>query len=56
MTHFVWVSESPLGHHSDDVKFSVDQQFTFAKNFAFPTTYTLHDQNNEVLGVFHGYF
>ena len=46
----------PLGDHSDDVKFSVGQRFTFAKNFAFRTTYTHHDQDNEVLAVFHGYF
>ena len=46
----------PLGDHSDDVHISVGQRFTLAKNFAFRTTYTHHDRDNEVLAVFHGYF
>ena len=46
----------PLGNHSDDVKLSVSQRFTFAKNFAFRTTYTHHDRDNEILAVVHGYF
>jgi hypothetical protein len=45
-----------FGDRSDDVKISVGQRWTFAKNFAFRTTYTHHDRDNEVLAVFHGYF
>jgi hypothetical protein len=46
----------PLGDHSDDVHISVGQRFTFAKNFAFRTTYTHHDRDNEILAAVHGYF
>ena len=46
----------PLGDRSDDVKISVGQRWTFAKNFALRATYTHHDRDNEVLAVFHGYF
>ena len=45
-----------LGDRSDDIKISVGQRWTFAKNFAFRTTYTHHDRDNELLAVFHGYF
>ena len=45
-----------LGDRSDDVMVSVGQRWTFAKNFAFRTTFTHHDRDNEVLAVFHGYF
>ena len=46
----------PLGDRSDDTPISVGQRWTFAKNFAFRTTYTHHDRDNEVFAVFHGYF
>ncbi|MDH3503776.1 MAG: DUF4105 domain-containing protein [Nitrospirota bacterium] len=46
----------PLGDQSDDIPISVSQRWTFAKNFAVRATFTHHDQDNEVLGVFHGYF
>ena len=46
----------PLGDRSDDTPISVGQRWTFAKNFAFRTTYTHHDGDNEVFAVFHGYF
>jgi hypothetical protein len=46
----------PLGDRSDDTPISVGQRWTFAKNFAFRTTFTHHDRDNEVLAVFHGYF
>jgi len=45
-----------FGDRSDDVKISVGQRWTFAKNFAFRTTYTHHDRDNEFLAVVHGYF
>lgn len=45
-----------LGDRSDDVSISVGQRWTFAKNFAVRTTFTHHDQDNELLTVFHGYF
>jgi len=45
-----------LGHRSDDIQVSVGQRWTFAKNFAFRTTFTHHDRDNEILAVFHGYF
>ncbi|MDH5585854.1 MAG: DUF4105 domain-containing protein, partial [Nitrospirota bacterium] len=45
-----------LGHRSDDIQVSVGQRWTFAKNFAFRTTFTHHDRDNELLAVFHGYF
>lgn len=45
-----------LGDQSDDISIEVGQRWTFGKNFAFRTTLTHHDQDNEVLGVFHGYF
>ncbi len=45
-----------LGDRSDDVNISVGQRWTFAKNFAFRTTYTHHDRDNEILAVIHGYF
>jgi len=46
----------PLGDHSDDAHISVGQRFTFAKNFAFRTTYTHHDRDNEIVALVHGYF
>ena len=45
-----------FGDRSDDVKISVAQRWTLAKNLAFRTTYTHHDRDNELLAVFHGYF
>ncbi|TFG61220.1 MAG: DUF4105 domain-containing protein [Nitrospirales bacterium] len=45
-----------LGDRSDDIPISVGQRWTFAKNFAFRTTFTHHDQDNELLAVLHGYF
>ena len=45
-----------FGDRSDDVKIAVGQRWTFAKNFAFRTTFTHHDRDNEFLAVFHGYF
>ncbi len=45
-----------IGDRSDDIKFSVGQRWTFAKNFAFRSTYTHHDRDNEFLAVIHGYF
>ncbi len=45
-----------FGDRSDDIKISVGQRWTFAKNFAFRTTYTHHDRDNEFLAVFHGFF
>ncbi len=45
-----------FGDRSDDIKISAGQRWTFAKNFAFRTTYTHHDRDNEFLAVFHGYF
>lgn len=45
-----------FGDRSDDVSISVGQRWTFAKNFAFRTTFTHHDRDNELLGLFHGYF
>jgi len=45
-----------FGDRSDDVKISVGQRWSFAKNFAFRSTFTHHDRDNEVLAVFHGYF
>jgi hypothetical protein len=45
-----------LGDRSDDIPISVGQRWTLAKNFAFRTSFTHHDRDNEVLAVFHGYF
>jgi hypothetical protein len=45
-----------FGDRSDDVSISVGQRWTFAKNFAFRSTFTHHDRDNEALAVFHGYF
>ena len=45
-----------FGDRSDDVNISVGQRWAFAKNFAFRTTYTHHDNDNEILAVIHGYF
>lgn len=46
----------PLGDRSDDIPISVGQRWTFAKNFAVRTTFTHHDNDNEIFGVLHGYF
>jgi hypothetical protein len=46
----------PIGERSHDFPISVGQRWTFAKNFAVRATFTHHDQDNEILGVFHGYF
>ncbi|WP_447963746.1 Lnb N-terminal periplasmic domain-containing protein [Nitrospira sp. Ecomares 2.1] len=46
----------PLGDRSHDIPVSVGQRWTFAKNFAVRATFTHHDQDNEIFGVFHGYF
>lgn len=46
----------PLGDRSHDIPISVGQRWTFAKNFAVRATFTHHEQDNEVLAVFHGYF
>jgi hypothetical protein len=46
----------PLGDHSDDLRFSIGQRYTLAKNFAIRTTYTHHDRDNELLALFQGYF
>ncbi len=45
-----------FGDRSDDVNIYVGQRWTFAKNLAFRTTFTHHDQDNELLAVLHGYF
>ena len=45
-----------LGDRSDDIKISVGQRWTFAKNFAIRTTFTHNDRDNEVLGMVQGYF
>ncbi|MGE0472950.1 MAG: DUF4105 domain-containing protein [Nitrospirales bacterium] len=45
-----------LGDRSDDIPISVGQRWTFAKNFALRATFTHHDNDNEILGMFHGYF
>ncbi len=45
-----------FGDRSDDIPISVGQRWTFAKNFAFRATFTHHDSDNEILGMFHGYF
>ncbi len=45
-----------FGDRSDDLKISIGQRWTFAKNFSVRTTYTHHDRDNELLAVFHGYF
>ncbi len=45
-----------FGDRSDDVRISVGQRWTFAKNFAFRTMFTHHDRDNEVFTVLHGYF
>ncbi len=45
-----------FGDRSDDIRISVGQRWTFAKNFAFRATYTHHDRDNEFLAVIHGYF
>jgi hypothetical protein len=46
----------PLGDRSDDIPISVGQRWTFAKNFAVRATFTHHDSDNEIFGMFHGYF
>ncbi len=46
----------PLGDHCNDVYISVHQWFTVAKNFAFQSTFTHDNRDNEVLAIFHGYF
>ena len=46
----------PLGQRSDDIPISVGQRWTIAKNFSLRATFTHHDQDNEVMLVFHGYF
>lgn len=46
----------PLGDRSDDIPISVGQRWTFAKNFAVRATFTHHDNDNEIFGMFHGYF
>ncbi len=46
----------PLGDRSDDIPISVGQRWTFAKNFALRTMFTHHDKDNEIFGMFHGYF
>ncbi len=46
----------PLGDRSHDIPISVGQRWTFAKNFAVRATFTHHERDNEILGVFHGYF
>ena len=45
-----------FGDRSDDIPISVGQRWTFAKNFAFRATFTHHDSDNEILGMFQGYF
>lgn len=46
----------PLGDRSNDIPVSVGQRWSIAKNFAFRTTFTHHDHDNELLAVIHGYF
>ncbi len=46
----------PLGDQSDDLRISVNQRWTVAKNLAFRTEYTHRDHDNEIVGMFHGYF
>ncbi len=45
-----------FGDQSDDVRMTVGQRWTFAKNFAFRSTFTHHDRDNEILAILHGYF
>jgi len=45
-----------FGDRSDDVKITIGQRWTFAKNLALRTTFTHHDRDNELLAVVHGYF
>lgn len=46
----------PVGDQSDDIPISVSQRWTLAKNFSLRTTFTHHDNDNEMVGLFHGYF
>ncbi len=45
-----------FGDRSDDLKVSVGQRWTVAKNFAVRSAFTHHDKDNEILAVLHGYF
>ncbi len=46
----------PLGDQGDDLQISVGQRWAIAKNLAFRMSYTHREHDNDIVGMFHGYF